>query len=198
MADGDGDDVVGLVYAKDLMRLERSGAGSSAVRDAVRPVHVIPENKPVNRLMREMQANKFHLAIVADEYGAISGLITLEDCLEELVGEIVDEHDDEQAEVERLANGDYLVDGGVSVSDLNQLLELDLPDDDWETVGGFLFGTLEHVPAIGESVDFDGWRFAAKAVQGRRVRLVQISVIPNVVGHLQTQDKRDAGHPTEA
>ena len=180
LGDGEDDDVIGLAYAKDLIRLERAGAGTTLVRTVVRAVHVIPENKPVNRLMREMQANKFHLAIVADEYGAIAGLITLEDCLEELVGEIIDEHDNEQAEIVRLPNGDYLVEGGVSVSDVNDLLELDLPDDDWETVGGFMFGTLEHVPIIGEDVDFDGWRFTAKSVVGRRVRLVQISVIPQV------------------
>jgi putative hemolysin len=187
LAAGDADDVIGLVYAKDLMRLERSGSGATMVRDVVRPVHVIPENKPVNRLMREMQANKFHLAVVADEYGAIAGLITLEDCLEELVGEIVDEHDDEEVEVIRLPNGDYVVEGGVSVSDINDLLDLDLPDDDWETVGGFMFGTLEHVPVIGETVDFDGWRFSAQSVVGRRVRLVQISVIPQD-GHVDSSE----------
>ncbi len=177
LSEGADDDVIGLAYTKDLMRLEREGKGTSPVRDTVRPAVVIPENKPVSRLMREMQALKFHLAFVADEYGAIAGLITLEDCLEELVGEIVDEHDAEDDEVERLSNGDYLVDGGMSVSDLNDLLELNLPDDDWETIGGFLFGTLEHVPAIGESVDFAGWRFSAIEVEGRRVRRVAVSVL---------------------
>ena len=102
----------------------------------------IPENKPVARLMREMQAGKFHLAIVADEYGGIVGLITLEDCLEELVGEIVDEYDIEELAVQRLPNGDYLVDGGVQVEDLNELLDAHLPDEEWDTLGGFLFGTL--------------------------------------------------------
>ena len=177
LGEGDEDDVIGLAYTKDLMRLEREGKGSALVRDGARPVIVIPENKPVSRLMREMQAQKFHLAIVADEYGAIAGLITLEDCLEELVGEIVDEHDTEEEEIERLSNGDYIVDGGMSVSDLNDLLELNLPDDDWETIGGFLFGTLEHVPAVGESVDFEGWRFSAFEVEGRRVRRVSVSVV---------------------
>ena len=101
--------------------------------------------------MREMQAGKFHLAIVADEYGGIVGLITLEDCLKELVGEIVDEYDIEALAVQRLPNGDYLVDGGVQVEDLNELLEAHLPDQEWDTLGGFSFGTLEHVPEPGES-----------------------------------------------
>ena len=93
-------------------------------------------------------------------------MITLEDCLEELVGEIVDEHDEEDPEVQHLPDGDYLVDGGMSIDDLNDLLDLGLPDDDWETVAGFLFGTLEHVPTEGESVSQDGWRFTATEVEG--------------------------------
>ncbi|MCU1394508.1 MAG: hypothetical protein JWM34_2936 [Ilumatobacteraceae bacterium] len=173
----DDDDLVGLAYTKDLMRLERDGRGATHVIDAVRPVHVVPENKPVARLMREMQSQKYHLVFVADEYGAISGLVTLEDCLEELVGDIVDEHDTEESEVERLTNGDYLVDGGMSIEDVNELLDISVPDDDFETIGGFLFSTLEHVPDVGESVDFDGWRFRAHEVEGRRVRRLRVSVL---------------------
>ena len=125
--------------------------------------------------MREMQAGKFHLAIVADEYGGIAGLITLEDCLEELVGEIVDEYDIEELAIQRLPNGDYLVEGGLQVEELNEVLGAELPDEEWDTVGGFLFGTLEHVPAPGESVEFGGWRFTAEELDGRRVKLVRVS-----------------------
>jgi putative hemolysin len=169
-------DIVGLAYTKDLIRSERESRGDQSVLDLARPVRFIPENKPVNRLMKEMQQGKFHLAIVADEYGDIAGLITLEDCLEELVGEIVDEYDIEEIDVERLANGDYLVDGGISIHDLNQLLDLRLPDEDWDTLGGFVFNTLEHVPEPGEEITFDGWRFITEAVEGRRIRRVRIVV----------------------
>ncbi|MEO7398942.1 MAG: hemolysin family protein [Ilumatobacteraceae bacterium] len=179
LGEDDEDDVIGLAYTKDLMRLERDGQGGKPVCEVVRAAHVIPENKAVSRLMREMQAQKYHLAFVADEYGSIVGLITLEDCLEELVGDIVDEHDNEKAEVERLTNGDYLISGGMNVGELNDLLALNLPDDHWETIGGFLFGTLEHVPEIGESVEFDGWSFTAHEVEGRRIRMVQVSLIPH-------------------
>jgi putative hemolysin len=126
-----------------------------------------------------MQAEKFHLALVADEYGALAGLITLEDCLEELVGEIVDEHDEEDAEVLHLADGDYLVDGGMAIDDLNDLLGITIPDDDWDTVAGFLFGTLEHVPAEGESLVREGWRFSAAEVDGRRIRRVKVTIEPD-------------------
>jgi putative hemolysin len=176
LGSGGDDDVVGLTYTKDLMRAERKGEGDHAITDHVRPARFIPENKPVSRLMREMQAEKFHLALVLDEYGALAGLITLEDCLEELVGEIVDEHDAEDTEVQRLPTGDYSVDGGMSIHDLNELLDLGIPDEQWETVAGFLFGTLEHVPVAGESVTQEGWRFTATEVTGRRVTRVQVSL----------------------
>ncbi len=170
-------DVIGLAYTKDLIRAEREGQGSGSVLELTRPVRFIPENKPVNRLMREMQAGKFHLAIVADEYGDIAGLITLEDCLEELVGEIVDEYDVEEHTVQRLPNGDYIVDGGMSIDELNDILADDLPNDDWDTVGGLVFSTLEHVPTPGEEFEFAGWHFTAVEVEGRRVRRVRIREI---------------------
>ncbi len=174
---GDGDDIVGLAYTKDLIRVEREGRGDEPVLDLARKVRFVPENMPVARLMREMQRDKFHLAIVADEYGGIAGLVTLEDCLEELVGEIVDEYDVEAAGIERLPNGDYLVDGGTPVEDINELLDLTLPNEDWDTVGGFIFGTLEHVPEVGEDVVHAGWRFKVDEVDGRRIRLVRISYV---------------------
>ena len=168
------DDIIGLAYTKDLIRAEREGRGDLSVLDLVRPVRFIPENKPVSRLMREMQAGKFHLAIVADEYGDVAGLITLEDCLEELVGEIVDEYDTEGAQVEHLENGEVIVDGGMSIDELNDLLDGNLPDDDWDTVGGLVFSTLEHVPIPGEDVEFEGWHFTVVELEGRRVRLVRV------------------------
>jgi putative hemolysin len=188
----DGEDVIGLLYAKDLIGEEREGRGDTPALDLARPVRFIPENKPVSRLMRDMQAGKFHLAMVADEYGGIVGLITLEDCLEELVGEIVDEYDVEELPVQRLPNGDYLVDGGLQVEDLNELLELNLPDEEWDTIGGFLFGTLEHVPAPGEAVEHGGWRFAAEEVDGRRIRQVRMSPVrPEPGGRGRTHDVAD-------
>mgnify|MGYP001469113668 CR=1 FL=1 len=182
VVNGDGDDVLGLAFAKDMMRTEREGGGEQPVTELLRSVHFVPENKPVNRLMREMQAQKFHLALVADEYGAFAGLVTLEDCLEELVGEIVDEHDDEDAEVQRLPDGSYLFDGGMSVDDVNDLLGTSIPDDDWDTVAGFLFGTLEHVPEVGEAVVHDGWRFAAAEMEGRRIRQVKVAIEHEIGG----------------
>ena len=173
---GDDDDVKGVAFIKDLIRQERAGNGAAPIEKHMRGVVVIPENKPVSRLMREMQEKKYHLAVVADEYGSIAGIVTLEDCLEELVGEIVDEYDADHKSIEHLPDGQYLVHGSTSVSDVNDELELNIPDEEWDSIGGFVFGTLEHVPVVGESIEHDGWRFTVAAVEGRRIRTVRISL----------------------
>jgi len=172
---GEDDDVVGLAYTKDLMRVEREGGGARPVTDLVRPVRFVPENKLVNRLMREMQTEKFHLAIVADEYGAIAGLITLEDCLEELVGDIVDEYDEEDADIVHQADGSFLVDGRVAIDELDEVLDTELPDDDWDTLGGLVFNTLGHVPVEGEHLVTHGWRFTVREMEGRRIKRVEVT-----------------------
>lgn len=170
----DNEDVLGIVYAKDIMKAVRSGLGSDPVDSLVRTAVVIPENKPVAKLMREMQRDHFHMAIVADEYGSITGLVTLEDCLEELVGEIVDEHDDEVPDVRNLPNGESLVDAGMSIENFNEHFDVDLPDAEFDTVGGFLFGVLEHVPVVGETLEIEGWRFVVEALEGRRITEVRL------------------------
>lgn len=176
--DEDGnDDVVGIVYAKDMMRAIRAGSASVAVDSLARTATVIPETKAVSKLMREMQKDHFHMAIVADEYGSIAGLVTLEDCLEELVGEIVDEHDEVDPEVRLLPTGESLVDASMAISDFNDHFGTNLPDDDHETIAGYLFGTLEHVPEVGEAVEADGWRFTIEELEGRRITAVRVTPV---------------------
>lgn len=176
--DEDGnDDVVGIVYAKDMMRAIRSGSATDAVDSLARSATVIPETKAVSKLMREMQKDHFHMAIVADEYGSIAGLVTLEDCLEELVGEIVDEHDEVDPEVRLLPTGESLVDASMAIGDFNDHFGTNLPDDDHETIAGYLFGALERVPEVGESIDADGWRFTIEELEGRRITAVRVSPV---------------------
>jgi CBS domain containing-hemolysin-like protein len=169
------DDIAGLVYAKDLMRATREGRGDEPVRELVRSARFVPETKRVAELMPEMQREKAHMAIVIDEYGGTAGLVTLEDLIEELVGEIVDEYDVEEAKVEPLANGDVRVNARMPIDDINELLDVEFPSGDWDTVGGLIYNLLGHVPIEGESVDFDGHRLRAEKVQGRRIGRVRIS-----------------------
>ena len=183
------DDVVGIAYTKDLVRAEREGRGSAPVRPELRPAKFLPETKPLARLMREMQAEKFHLAILVDEYGGTAGLVSLEDCLEELVGDIVDEYDREVPEVEHMADGQLRVEGGLGIDELNELVGLSLPDDDWDTVGGFVFGTLGHVPDEGESFEHDGYRFVAEKLEGRRIAFVRVTPVADGEGRKGGADR---------
>jgi magnesium and cobalt exporter, CNNM family len=168
------DDIIGIAYAKDLARDERAGKADQLVRISMRPAKFIPESKEVSDLLREMQEEKFHMAIVVDEYGGTAGLITLEDLLEELVGDIVDEFDVEQPNVERLDDGSVLVSALYSVDDADELLGAELPHGPWDTVGGLMLDLAGRVPAKGDSVEVDGFRLTAVAVRGRRIERVRI------------------------
>ena len=176
------DDIVGLVYAKDLMRAERDDKEDAPIRDLLRLANFVPETKRVPELLREMQRDQFHMAIVVDEYGGTAGLVTLEDLIEELVGEIVDEFDVEDPLVEPLPGGDIRVNARISLDEVNDLLHARLPEGDWDSIGGLVFSVLGHVPAEGESVVVDGWSLTAQRVQGRRIGRVRISRVPEPAG----------------
>jgi putative hemolysin len=172
------DDIVGLVFLKDLVARTAEGQGAEPVRESLRPAHVVPESKRVAELLREMQTEKFHMAIVVDEYGGTAGLVTMEDLLEEIVGEITDEYDVAEPVVEKLANGVLRVPGRTPIDDVNELLDADLPQDEWDTVGGLVFNTLGHVPIEGECLRVEGLEFCAERVQGRRIVSVIITRLP--------------------
>jgi CBS domain containing-hemolysin-like protein len=173
--EGEGiDDIIGIAYTKDLVRAERVGKATQVVRDSVRPAKFIPESKEVSDLLREMQEEKFHMAIVVDEYGGTAGLVTLEDLLEELVGEIVDEFDVEEPSVERNPDGSVVVSGRYAVDDADELLGAELPQGAWDTVGGLMLDLVGRVPEAGDSVEVDGFRLTALEVRGRRIGRVRI------------------------
>ncbi|MGH9066118.1 MAG: transporter associated domain-containing protein, partial [Acidimicrobiales bacterium] len=136
---------------------------------------------------------KYHLAIVVDEYGGTAGLVTLEDLIEELVGEIVDEFDVEEPVFVPLANGDYRVNARMAMDELNELLHADLPEGDWDTVGGLMLSLLGHVATEGESVESDGLRLVAERVQGRRIGRVRVSKLGADTGRTKGPDHGDAG-----
>jgi len=174
--DDDQDDLVGAVFAKDLIAAERNGRGEESIKNFLHVVQVVPETKLVSDLMREMQADKFHLAMIADEYGLLAGLVTLEDCLEELVGEIGDEHDDDDVSIQRQPNGDFLVAGVTTISRVNEVLGSEISDVEYDTVGGLVFGSLGHVPEIGEFVVEQQWTLRVEQLDGRRIQTIRISL----------------------
>ena len=168
------DDIEGIVYVKDAMRTEREGGGGRAVAELSHPALFVPETKRVAELLAEMQAQRTHMAIVVDEYGGTAGLVTLEDLLEELVGEIRDEFDVELPAVETLPNGDVLVNASLNVDDVNGELDLELPEGNYDSLGGLVFELLGRVPVAGDSVECEGVRLIVERVDGRRVVRVRL------------------------
>ena len=172
--EGDTDNIVGVLYAKDL--LKRSTGDHAQVRASAlgRAPMFVPEQKRLAELLREMQQRHVHMAIVVDEYGGTAGLVTIEDLVEEIVGEIVDEYDNEEPLVEPLGNGVMRVDAKMPIDEVNELLDADLPDDDWDTVGGLVYELTGRVPVPGETVRFASIEFMTEQVTGRRIQKVVI------------------------
>ncbi|MFZ4585393.1 MAG: hemolysin family protein [Acidimicrobiia bacterium] len=168
------DEITGIVYLKDLVRIARAGGADREVRAVVQPAVVVPEQKRAAELLREMQAHRFHMAIVIDEYGDTAGLVTMEDLLEEIVGPIADEYDRAEPRIERLADGAFLVPGRSPIDELNEALDTELPATEWDTVGGLVFNLLGHVPAEGETVRCQGYELRTERVQGHRIVSVTI------------------------
>ena len=144
--------MLGVLYARDLLKLMDDEADAVPAEAIMRPPYFVPETKRVPELLRDMQANQIHLAIVVDEFGGTAGVVTIEDLLEEIVGEIADEYDNEEPLITPLDDGEYLVDGRLGVDELGELIGVDLPDDEWDTVGGLMLGLAGRVPAEGESL----------------------------------------------
>ncbi len=170
------DDIVGVVYLKDVVRRTQGqddGAGAQQVSEIMRPPSFVPESKPVDELLRDMQARRIHMAVVVDEYGGTAGLVTIEDILEEIVGEIADEYDgDERPPVEQLPDGSMRITSRLPVDDLAELFQLELPDeDDIDTVGGLLARELGRVPIPGAQATYAGLSLTAESGEGRRNRI---------------------------
>jgi CBS domain containing-hemolysin-like protein len=166
------DDITGIVYSKELMKSLRDGGNAEPVAQIMRKPVFVPESKKISQLLREMQADTFHIAIVIDEHGGTAGLVTLEDLIEEVVGEIVDEFDVEPPMIEKLEDGRLRVNGRVNLDDLDAILDIDLPEGDWSTVGGLIFNSLGHVPKVGEVIQMDNHHFLVERIQGRRIARV--------------------------
>ncbi len=173
---GSHDEVVGFVHVRDLFAPEMGGS-SVRVGEIARAVKMMPGTKRVLSAMSEMRREGHHLAIVVDEYGGTAGLVTLEDLIEELVGEIVDEFDVEEPPIERLSDDEVRVNARMPIDEVNDLLGADLPTGDWDSVGGLVFNLLGHVPTEGEAVEVDGHCLIAEKVQGRRIGRVRITKV---------------------
>jgi CBS domain containing-hemolysin-like protein len=179
------DQILGIIYLKDVAAtLHELGPDDvpPLVDELAREVRYVPESKPVSDLLRELQKESTHVAIVIDEYGGTAGLVTLEDLIEEIVGEIVDEYDTESAEAVALGDGSFRVSARMSIDDLGELFDIELDDDEVDTVGGLLAKALGRVPIVGSSVEVDGVSLRAERLEGRRNRVSHIiaAAVPKV------------------
>lgn len=173
--EGSVDSIIGIIHAKDLLPALMPGAGSADLRTMMRQVTFIPENKRVDELLDEFRRSNSQLAIVQDEYGGTAGLVSLEDLLEEIVGEIQDEYDAEQPSVVHEEDGSAVVDARMNIEDVNEELDLSIPDDDFDTIGGYVFGLFGRLPLQGETVADDGMNFTIAEADGRRVYKIRVS-----------------------
>jgi CBS domain containing-hemolysin-like protein len=168
------DHVIGFLYAKDLLKVFQGDQADAPIRSLLREAHFVPASKKLNALLREMQKHRVHIAMVVDEYGGTAGLVTIEDILEEIVGEIEDEYDEvEEPEVEAIGPNAYLLSARYDVYSLSKLLGVQLPNEDADTLGGLLYGQFGHVPEPGESVVLSGWRFTVLSLDGRGIDQVR-------------------------
>jgi len=174
----DRDEVNGILLAKDLLKLVANG-DDIELSDLVRPPVIIPESKRLNVLLREFRVSKNHMAIVVDEYGGVSGLVTIEDVLEEIVGDIDDEHDaDAVADIQRLEEGKYLVQALTAIDDFNEALDTSYSDDEYDTIGGLVVAEFGRLPEAGESVEIDDWTFIVTSADDRRLHAVEVFRTP--------------------
>jgi magnesium and cobalt transporter len=174
----DRDEIVGILLAKDLLRCFAQGDSDTPLSSLIRRTSMIPESKRLNELLKEFRSGRQHMAIVVDEFGGVAGLVTIEDVLEEIVGDISDEHDDDETSglIQREPSGRWLVSALTPVADFNDALGSRFEDDEFDTVGGLVTAAFGHLPRVGEQVEIDGLRFTVTRADKRR--LLQLGVDP--------------------
>ena len=176
------DNILGLLYAKDLLRIWREGDQIASLHELLRQAYFVPEAKKVDELLAELQARRVHMAIVVDEYGGVAGLVTLEDIVEEIVGEIQDEYDQaEESPYQAGEEGEFIFQGRIDLDDFNEIMESELPKTEADTLGGFIYSQIGHVPVVGDTLQFEHLLLTIEQVTGWRIRKVRARRIPPVL-----------------
>lgn len=186
------DNIVGIAFLKDLVESERKGNKENEVSTIKRTAVFIPEQKRTAELLRDMQQGQFHMAIVVDEYGGTAGLITLEDLIEEIVGEISDEYDSVEPTIEELSQNSWRVPGRTSIDDLSELVGSEMPDTEWDTVSGLVFNVCQHVPYEGEHLSYVNLEFVVEKVHGQRIDSVRVTKLEKKTDTDESKSNSDA------
>ncbi len=186
------DNIVGLLYAKDLLHVMQNNQKKASIRELLRPTYFVPDTKKADALLTEMQAQRIHMAIVVDEYGGVAGLVTLEDIIEEIIGEIQDEYDlSEEDLVQQVGPDEYIFLGRIDLDDFNQTLNSQLPKIESDTLAGYLYDQFGYVPHDGESIQTDGLLLTIEQVSGRRIRRVRAKRLASI------EEKPNDNHQTD-
>ena len=182
------DNVIGLCYAKDLLRHLREGTIEGSLQPLLRPAYFVPESKELDELLQELQAQKIHLAVVVDEYGGMAGIVTIEDIIEEIVGEIQDEYDTEEPFAQLVDDTEAIFNARIDLDDVNKLLGANLPTDEADTLGGLIYNELGKIPAVGDTIQVDDLRIEVMSVSGKRIKVVRIARLPSDALDLEVAD----------
>ena len=170
------DNIVGVLYTKDMLKQLREGHDTAPIRTLVRPAYYVPETKKLDDLLREIRQRRIHMVIVIDEYGSVAGLVTIEDLVEEIVGDIRDEYDREENLYEKINQYEYIVDAKISIDEFNELMETELKNEDYDTLGGFLYAQLDKIPVPGDTITFENLTFTVIDTRGRRITKVRVEL----------------------
>src|SRR5216683_1464949 len=187
------DDITGVLYTKDMLKQLREDHNTLPVRDLVRPAYFVPETKKLDDLLREIRQSRTHMVIVVDEYGSVAGLVTIEDLVEEIVGDIQDEYDREENLYEQVNQYEYIFDAKISIDEFNELMDTDLQDEDYDTLGGFLFAQLDKIPVAGDTITFKNLTFTVLTTRGRRITKVRVERVHEATSTPTQQAQGQAG-----
>src|SRR5579863_8789643 len=193
------DNIIGVLYTKDMLRQLRDEHDRLPIRDLVRAAYFVPETKKLDDLLREIRQKRVHMVIVVDEYGSVAGLVTIEDLVEEIVGDIQDEYDREELLYERITDNEYVFDAKISIDEFNELMDADLGDEDYDTLGGFLYAQLDKIPNVGDTSSYKDLTFTVLSTRGRRITKVRVerlhaqSVHASAEGSQNEQNKQMTG-----
>jgi putative hemolysin len=192
------DEIIGILYTKDMLRQLREGHNTLPIRELVRPAYFVPETKKLDDLLHEIRQRRVHMVIVVDEYGSVAGLVTIEDLVEEIVGDIQDEYDREEVLFERVNESEYIFDAKISIDDFNEVMDTNLENEYYDTLGGFLYDKLDKIPVAGDTITHENITYTVLATRGRRitkVRVVHNQPQESNPAHRQDEDSKPAMLP---
>ncbi|MDO4745023.1 MAG: hemolysin family protein [Bacillota bacterium] len=189
----DSDDIIGILYIKDyLIKAREDGFENVDIRSILRKPYFVPETKNIDSLFIELQTTKQHIAILIDEYGGFSGIVTMEDIIEEVMGDIDDEYDEEEPEIEKLSDDTFVMDGSMDLDDIDEELNLNLESDNSETIGGFIIDILGEIPDendVGKEVNFENYKFRIDSIRDRRIEQITMTILPETVKEDETDEE---------